>query len=128
MAAARITDLRSIANFALGNYRASLPASRQGEYLVLARRFMGSFMASHSRSFHTGNLQVIDCTGPTVSARTDGGQHLVFRLEQGGGSYLIRDVSVQSIWLAQQLRSTFVGAIRNGGGDIDALFSYLRRY
>lgn len=127
-AASRFTDLRAIANFALGNYRSSLPAARQAEYFALARRFMGSFMASHAGRFHTGNLQVIDCSGSTISARTDSGERLVFRLEQGGGSYRIRDVSVQSIWLAQQLRSTFVGKIRDGGGDIGALFSYLKRY
>lgn len=127
-AAARFTDLRTIADFALGSYRASLPPQRRGEYQMLARRFMGAFMANHARSFRTGNLTVIDCSGPTVAARTGGGQKVVFRLEQGGGGYRIRDVSVQSVWLAQQLRSTFVGKIRNGGGDIEALLSYLRQY
>lgn len=127
-AAARFTDLRSIANFALGSYRSSLPPSRRAEYFTLARRFMGSFMASHAAKFHTGNLRVTDCSDSTISARTDRGERLVFRLEQGGGGYRIRDVSVQSIWLAQQLRSTFVGKIRDGGGDIGVLFSYLKRY
>ena len=128
VAVSRYTDMQLIANFALGSYRSALPASRQGEYFALARRFMGAFMANHSRDFRSGNLQVVDCNGNTVSARTNSGQRLVFRLEQAGGGYRIRDVNVQSIWLAQQMRSTIVGTIRNGDGDINAVFSYLRRY
>jgi ABC-type transporter MlaC component len=127
-AAARFTDLRAIANFALGSYRSSLPAARQAEYFTLTRHFMGSFMAAHASKFRAGNLRVVDCSDGTISARTDSGERLVFRLEQGGGGYRIRDVRVQSIWLAQQLRSTFVGKIRDGDGDIEALFSYLKRY
>lgn len=127
-AAARFTDLRAIANFALGSYRSALPAARQNEYHTLTRRFIGAFMASHARSFRIANLQVTDCSATTVAARSGAGDRLVFRLEQGGGGFVIRDVSIRSIWLAQQLRSTFVGTIRNGGGDIEALFSYLKRY
>ena len=41
--------------------------------------------------------------------------------------FLVRDVNVSSVWLAQQMRSTFVGVINRNGGDIDALFAYLRK-
>jgi ABC-type transporter MlaC component len=38
----------------------------------------------------------------------------------------VRDVNVSSVWLAQPLRSTFVGVMRRNRGDFAALFKYLR--
>jgi ABC-type transporter MlaC component len=54
------------------------------------------------------------------------GKKIVFKLYKTKRGFLVRDVNVSSVWLAQQLRSTFVGVIRRNGGDINALFKYLR--
>ena len=53
------------------------------------------------------------------------GKPVIFRLVRSGGGYLVQDINVSSVWLAQQLRANFVGVIRRGG-DIAALFAYLR--
>lgn len=127
-AAARFTDLRALSLFALGRYRKDLPKSREGEYLALTRKFIGEFMADNGKGFRASELQVVNCrkSGSTilVDARLSTGGKVMFRLSQRGGSYRVQDVNMRGIWLAQQLRSTFVGTISRTG-SIDELFKYL---
>ena len=128
-AAARFSDLRSISFFALGKYRKDLPKSREAEYLNLTRNFIGDTLKRHGSGLRGGKLEVVDCApgggGLTVTTRSASGKKIVFRLARAGGGYTVKDVNMQGIWLAQQMRSTFVGTI-NRTGSIDGLFAYLR--
>jgi ABC-type transporter MlaC component len=60
-----------------------------------------------------------------VSARTSSGTKIIFRLARAGGGFTVKDINMRGVWLAQQLRSTFVGTI-NRTGSIDGLFKYLK--
>jgi len=126
---ARYTDMRSIALFALGPNRSLLPKSREREYVALTHQFVGRTLARNSSRLRATGLKVTDCSGTgksvTVNARLSGGQRLVFKLYKTRRGYLVRDVNVASVWLAQQMRSNFIAVIRRGGG-IEALFVYLR--
>ena len=128
-AAARYSDIRSLSLFALGRYRKDLPKSREAEYLKLARQFIGETLRDHGSGFRGASLQITDCKtsggNVVVSARTSGGTKVIFRLARAGGSYTVKDINMQGIWLAQQMRSTFVGTISRTG-SIDGLFSYLK--
>ncbi len=127
-AAERYSDLRSISFFALGKYRKDLPKSREAEYLRLTRKFIGETLKKHGSGFRGGNLQIIDCAGSggslVVTARSASGKKIVFRLAKAGGGYVVRDVNMQGVWLAQQMRSKFVNTITRTG-SIDGLFAYL---
>jgi hypothetical protein len=127
---ARYTDLRGISMFALGPHRWLLSKSREAEYLGLTRGFIGRFMVRYSGRFSGGGLTIKDCVGPatalTVSTRMSNGKKIIFKLHRSKRGFLVRDVNVSSVWLAQQMRSTFVGVINRNGGDINALFAYLR--
>ena len=127
-AAARFSDLRSLSLFALGKHRKELPKAREAEYLRLARQFIGETLRKHGSGFRGASLQITECksSGGTVvvSARTSGGTKVIFRLARAGGSYSVKDINMKGVWLAQQMRSTFVGTI-NRTGSIDGLFSYL---
>ena len=127
---ARYTDLRGISMFALGPHRKLLSKSREAEYLGLTRGFIGRFMVRYSGRFSGGGLTIKDCVGPatalTVSTRLSNGKKIIFKLHRSKRGFLVRDVNVSSVWLAQQMRSTFVGVINRNGGDINALFAYLR--
>ncbi|NJM30421.1 MAG: ABC transporter substrate-binding protein [Rhizobiales bacterium] len=129
-AASRYADLNAIALFALGANRSSLPKSRQAEYVALTRAFIGKVLAKNAGRFRASGISVVSCSGSakalTVNTRLSGGQKLVFKLYKTRGGYRVRDVSVSSVWLAQQLRTTFASVLRKNGGDIDALFNYLR--
>lgn len=128
--ASRYTDLNSIALFALGPNRAAMNKTQQAEYIVLTRGFIGRFMARHAGKFSGNGLKITGCVGSkndlTVNTQLSTGKKIIFRLYKTKRGYLVRDVNVSSVWLAQQLRSTFVGVIRRNNGDIAALFKYLR--
>jgi len=127
-AAARYTDLRRLAMFALGPYRRDLPSEMEGHYISLARGFMGRFMASHSSGLSGGTITITSCSvsngNTTVAGRLNSGSSVVFRL---AANERIEDVSVSGISIAQALRSKFTGVIRDNGGDINALISYLEQ-
>ncbi len=121
-AASRHADMRSIALFALGPHRKKLSKSQEGEYLRLAHTFMGRFMAKYADRFRVDGLKVVSCSGGTITATANGGRKLMFRVDGGR----LKDVNVSSVWLAGQMRSTFVGVINRNNGSIEALMEYLR--
>ena len=128
-AASRYTDLHGIALFALGPHRKQLGKRDEGRYVLMTRGFVGKFMAKHSGKISGGGLVVTSCSGsassPVVNAKLSNGKSIVFKLSKTKRGYMVRDVNFASVWLAQQLRSTFVGVINRNGGDIGALYSYL---
>jgi ABC-type transporter MlaC component len=126
-AADQFSDIRSLAFFALGQYRKDLPKSREAEYLRLTRSFIGDTLKQHGSGLRGGKLEVLDCSpsgnGLEVTARSAAGKKIVFRLAKAGGGYTVKDVNMQGIWLAQQMRSKFTGTVARSG--IDGLFAYL---
>jgi hypothetical protein len=125
-AAGQFSDLRQLSFFALGQYRKDLPKGREAEYLRLTRNFIGNTLKKHGGGLG-GNLDVLDCAssggGFVVTARSAVGRKIVFRLAKAGGGYTVKDVNMQGIWLAQQMRSKFTGTVSRSG--IDGLFAYL---
>lgn len=121
-AAARYADLRSIAMFALGPYRKDLPKGREGEYVALSKKFMGNFMSQYASKFSGNSIKITSCNGNVIGTKLSSGQTLTFRLQ---GGHRIADVSVSGVWLAQTMRSRFISVIRNNGGDVGALMSWL---
>ncbi len=121
-AASRYADTRGIALSALGPHRKKLTKAQEGEYVRLAQRFMGQFMSKYSGRFNTAGMKITTCSGNLVTATANGGKKVMFRV--GGGR--VQDVNVSSVWLAGQMRSTFVGVLNRNNGDIGALMEYLR--
>lgn len=126
-AASRYADLRAITLFALGPHRKSLPKGKEAEYVGLAKAYMGAFMSKHAAKFAGSGLKVTTCSGNTVNATMASGKKLIFRVSGSKGHYRVQDVNAASIWLAGQMRTTFVGVINRNNGDINALLKYLRR-
>ena len=121
-AASRFADLRGLALFALGPYRKNLPKNREAEYVALARQFMGRFMAQYASRFSGNAITITSCGGNVIGTKLSTGQSLNFRLR---GSNRIEDVSISGVWLAQTMRSKFVGVLNSHGGDVDALIGWL---
>jgi ABC-type transporter MlaC component len=121
-AASRYADTRGIAMSALGPHRKKLSKAQEGEYVRLAQNFMGRFMAQYSSRFNASGMKVTNCSGNLVTVAGGGGRKIIFRV--GGGR--VQDVNVSSVWLAGQMRSTFVGVLNRNNGDIKALLDYLR--
>ena len=124
-AASNYADMRSIALFALGPHRNKLPPSKEDQFVRDAQAFMGRFMARYASRFNAAGLQITSCSGNIINARA-GGRKLAFRVARRGGGFILQDVNVSSIWLAGQMRTTFTGVINRNGGDINALWDYLK--
>ena len=128
-AAARYSDLRSLSMFALGKYRKDLPKAREAEYINLTRQFIGRTLKKHGSGFRGTTLEITECVksgdGLMVTARVSSGTKVIFRLSRSGGGYTVKDVNMKGVWLAQQMRSTFVGTIGRTG-SIDGLLAYLK--
>lgn len=120
----QFTDIRSLALFALGTYRAALPPSEEARYVALTKAYMGRFIAEYGNQV-SGQLTIQSCNGGIINGRFTGGSNVVFRL--GGGGNRIEDVSVAGFSLANNLRDKFVGVIRDNNGSVPALLSYLQR-
>lgn len=127
-AAARFSNIRELSYFALGRYRKDLPKAREAEYLALTRKFVGEFMLKYGKGFRASSLTITDCVASggmiMVTAKLSTGGKVMFRITKPGG-YQIKDINMKGIWLAQQMRSTFVGTITRTG-SIDGLLDYLK--
>ena len=120
----RYADVNAIAMFALGQYRAALPASRRSEYVANTQRYISRLLVENSGSFkNSADLTIESCDGNLVQTSLDGRSKMSWRLSGGR----IRDVSVSGMWLALQLRSKFTDIVRRNHGDISALLDFLSR-
>lgn len=128
-AVARYSDIRSIALYALGPYRSKLPKARQHEYVMRTKAYIGRFLAENARRFSATGIVISSCKGSAgkllVDSRLSTGERILWRLATSGNNYRVEDVSVQQVWLAQQLRTNFVHMIRTSGESVDALIDKL---
>lgn len=125
-AASRFTDLRAMSLFALGPYRSKLSKAQEAQYFSLSRKFMGEFMAYYGARFSGHGVTIVSCNGNAIQAKFAGGKSVTFRLSKAGKGYRVQDVSISSVWLAQQLRAKFTGVIKKNGGDVGALLKFLQ--
>jgi len=127
--------ISTIAIYSLGPYRKKLPASRKGEYYKLVTNHISKVFAAHSSKLAGQSLKA-------TSSRSKGKSVIVksklkyssgktstvtWRLIKRGRSFKVFDVNVQGIWLANTQKTDFISVMRKNGGDINALFTYLRK-
>lgn len=128
-AVARFSSIERLALYALGPYRSKLPKARHNEYVQRTRAFIGKMLAENAGRFNGDGMTIAACRASgktlTVETRLSGGEKVVWRLAGNKGRYRIEDVSVQRVWLAQQLRTTFMQKIRQNGNSVDALIDQL---
>jgi ABC-type transporter MlaC component len=120
-AVAKHTDITTLALSALGQYRKELKPDRQAEYIAKTKAYVGRFLLRYADRIAQANLVIDSCAGDLVKTSA-GTSKLVWRVRDGK----IRDVQASGIWLANQMRTKFVGVIKAGGHEkINALFRFL---
>lgn len=122
------TDMQRISLFALGKYRSALPPARLNEFVDLTSRYVANTLANFARKFRALSIKFIECRGDTVSLRLVYGgsqpaKRATFRVSNGK----IVDVYIQNIWLAVLLRDNYLAILDKHDGNIDALFTALKR-
>ena len=121
-AAGHYADMRSVALFALGPYRSKLSPDDEARYVLLARNFLGRWMAENSSRVSGEGFVIQSCSEQVVTAKLNSGTSLLFRL---AGPRRVADISVSGISLTGVLRDKFTNVIRAHGGDMQALLDYL---
>ena len=124
ISAARYTNMRTLALFALGPYRAQLPQEDEARYVSLARSFLGRWMAENSTRISGSGLTIQTCSAQLVSAHFGNGTSVQFKL---AGPRRVSDISISGISLAGVLRNKFTEVLRSHNGDTNALMDYLAR-
>lgn len=124
----RHTDIKGMANFALGRYRSKIPAARRKQFYRLAEDDMVDFFSQYSGSLKGSSVTItrVSKSGKLifVETRLANGSTVSWRLSRNRG-YKVRDVQVLGIWLAHLMRTTYTGELRRGG--YRRLFAYLQR-
>jgi len=131
----RNASIPAIAIYSLGPFRKKLPASRKKEYYRLVSRHISKVFTNHSkklagRSIKAGTVSekgrsvIVKSTVQFPSGKRS---KVTWRLLKSGSGFKIFDINVQGIWLASTQKTDFTSVLRSSGGDINALFSYLKR-
>ena len=110
-------------------------SSRKKEYYALVTRYIAWVFSKHSSKLAGRSIKAISSRekGKSVivksklqyaSGKTS---NVTWRLIKRGGSFKIFDINVQGIWLAGTQKTDFTSVLRQNNGDINALFSYLKK-
>jgi len=127
--------ISTIAIYSLGPYRKKLPASRKSEYYRLVANHISKVFASHSgklagqslkasSSRSKGKSVIVKSKLRYASGKTS---TVTWRLIKRGSGFKVFDVNVQGIWLANTQKTDFISVMRRNDGNINALFSYLKK-
>ena len=127
--------ISTIAIFSLGPYRKKLPASRKREYYGLVAGHISKVFAKHAKKLAGQSISIVNSRsrGKSVIVKSkvkypSGKQsNVTWRLVKRGGSFKIFDVNVQGIWLANTQKTDFTSVLKRNNGDINALFTYLKK-
>ncbi len=133
----RYTAISSVSRFSLGKYARRITKSQKRTYRKLIRGFITrqfidnadslagqSFVVKSSRARSNRDIIV---KGAIVFS---GGRQapVEWRVVRTGSSFRIFDIKVKGVWLALNMRSQFASVLHKSGGDMNALFDYLRKW
>lgn len=130
----RHSDIRTVALFALGPYRRSLPQARREEYFALVLDYVAGLFVGYAGEFAGVDFEI---TGSAPDGRFiivnsaivfAGGRRspIRWRVRRARGGYVVSDINVSGVWLSLQLRSQFTSTLSRHRGSFDALFAMLK--
>jgi len=128
-------NLSTFADFALGRYRAQLPASDKEEYVELVTTFMANTMSYYSdkfigigfdvnRSRPSGDGYIVETKMKFLGGRNH--ERVNWKVVPDGSTFKVIDIYFKQLWLAVVLRDTFTTEIQNNGGDVGHILGFLR--
>jgi phospholipid transport system substrate-binding protein len=122
----RYVAVNDIALFALGKYRRKLSPAMRASYTRLAHSFFLNALTTHGSKVRGRAFVVTGSYKDIVSGYIQHGNDRRTRLDWRIRAGRITDLKVQGIWLALALREDFNRIIDRAGGDIGAIFTYLK--
>ena len=122
----RYADIPAISLAALGPYRQRLPRNLRSRYHAAITSYMARMAAQNAGSFGGGELRVISSRDGNVTGILEGPRprRIAFRLSRSGG-LRVRDVAIDGVWLALQVRQIVVARLDRTRGDFGDLVTFL---
>ena len=122
----RHVSVHHIAMFALGKYRRALPPKQRPAYVSLVNDMLLDTITRHGKQVRGRGFVVTGSQGNIVKGyiKHGSGKQTAVDLRMVDGR--VADVRVEGIWMAFILRQEFNRIIDNKGGDVSAIFAYLR--
>lgn len=133
-----ITDMKRIADFTLGRYRAS---ASPADLAAFEAAFQGFAVAKYQSYFNSYAGQTLKVTGSTMVAPTDyrvktelvdpgdkSGKtplEVVFRVRTDRGKPVVTDIAVADAFLAVAQQAEFLGFLGQNNGNIKLLIAHI---
>ncbi len=131
----RHADVRTIAEYSLGQYRPRLPASQREAYYTGTATFMARYFADQSREYVVAKYEIgqANADGKDVSVQTKvylmSGQSytVVWKLTPRMGGFKVADAKVLGFSLIYLQRGIFTSFLSKRNGDVTELVAALNR-
>ena len=127
----RYINVPSVANFALGTKRASLPAGDKGKFYSLVANYAAGLFVFYVQDFQGSDLKINSSSEQGAFTVVDStivgtGEQLRWRLIGSPGNYRIADMNVKGIWLSIAMKKMFEDTLNASNGDFQPLYAKLR--
>ena len=131
----RHADVRTIADYSLGQYRAKLPTGQREAYYSGTATFMARYFADQSREYVVSKYEIgqAKADGENVSVQTKvflmSGQTytVVWKLTARKGGFKVADAKVMGFSLIYLQRGIFTSFLSKRNGDVAQLVAALNR-
>ncbi len=131
----RHADVRNIADYSLGQYKAKLPAAQKDAYYTGTVTFMARYFADQSREYTLSKYEIgqADADGDEVSVQSKvylvSGQSytVVWKLKAMNGGFKVSDAKVMGFSLIYLQRGIFTSFLSKRNGDVAQLVAALNR-
>ena len=130
-----LTDVKRVALFLLGRYRAAAAPADLDAYIVAYQDYVMALYQSYFARYAGQSLHVtasrerapgdVIVTTNMVGANT-APLEIDFRVRTDGAKPVLVDLAVSGVWLALAQRDEFLSVLAQNNGDIKALSTHLR--
>jgi phospholipid transport system substrate-binding protein len=130
----RYINIPSVANFALGLNKASLPAGDKSMFYGLVASYAAALFVWYVDDFKGNDLKIqgSDEQGKFITVDTGieggglGNEKLRWRVIKQGDGYRVSDLNIKGVWLTIAMKKLFTDTLRSSNGDFKALYAKLR--
>ena len=127
----RYINIPSVANFALGPAKGTLPNDEKGQFYELVGNYAAALFVWYVADFQGSDLKVTGSSEQgkfiTVDSAVAGnGEQLKWRVSGSPGAYHIADLNVKGVWLSIAMKKMFEDTLNSSHGDFQPLFAKLR--
>jgi phospholipid transport system substrate-binding protein len=127
----RYINIPSVANFALGTARQSLPAGDKAKFYDLVSNYAAALFVWFVQDFQGSDLKIASSAEQgkftTVDTSIVGtGEQLRWRLLGGSGDYRVADINVKGVWLSIAMKKMFEDTLNASHGDFTPLYAKLK--